>query len=189
MEEEIELILELAKEQMLDSIGRLDSVLSKIRAWKASPNMLSSIKIDYYGALTPLSQMSNINTPDSQTISIQPFDKSVMEDIEKAISQADLGLNPMTEGNLIRIPIPPLSEERRKELTKVASQYAENSKIAIRNIRRDIIEDIRKKHKNSDITEDDKHKDEDITQKITDTYVGNIDKILEKKEKEILDIS
>ena len=179
----------LVKQRMDKALISFQNDLNSIRAGRASINMLDQISVDVYGSKLPLNQLSNISTPDPRLLMVSVWDSNNIQVVEKSIRDSNLGLNPMTEGNLIRIPIPPLSEERRRELTKVAGQYAENSKIAIRNIRRDIIEDIRKKHKNSDITEDDKHKDEDITQKITDTYIGNIDKILEKKEKEILDIS
>ena len=187
MEEEIELILELAKEQMLESIGRLDTVLSKIRAGKASPNMLSSIKIDYYGALTPLSQMSNINTPDSQTISIQPFDKSVMEDIEKAISQADLGLNPMNNGELIMINVPSLTEERRRDLVRQVKSESENAKVSIRNSRQKANEEIKKLLKDN-LSEDMARNSEEMVQDLTNEYTRLVDKRFEDKEKDIMTI-
>ena len=144
MIEEIELILDITKEQMNESISRLESILSKIRAGKASPQMLSAVKVDYYGAITPLAQMANINTPDSQTISIQPFDKSVMGDIEKAILEANLGLNPMNNGEIIIINVPALTEERRRELVKQVKLETENCKVSIRNARQKANEEVKK---------------------------------------------
>ena len=144
MTEEIELILDIAEEQMNESISRLESALSKIRAGKASPQMLSAVKVDYYGAITPLAQMANINTPDSQTISIQPFDKSVMGDIEKAIVEANLGLNPMNNGEIIIISVPALTEERRRELVKQVKLETENCKVSIRNARQRANEEVKK---------------------------------------------
>ena len=137
MIEEGQLILEVTKEQMEGSINRLDDVLSKIRAGKANPQMISNVTLDYYGSTTPLPQMSNINTPDSQTISIQPFDKSTLEDIEKAISESELGLNPATSGETIRVILPDLTEETRRDFIKKAKAEAENAKISVRNVRRD----------------------------------------------------
>ena len=149
--------------------------------------MLDTIKVDVYGNKVPLNQVGNISVPEARLITISIWDANNVSIVEKAIRESSLGLNPMTEGNLIRIPIPALSEERRKELSKVAAQIAENSKIAIRNIRRDIIEDIRKNHKNNEISDDEKHKNENIVQKITDDYINNIEKIFQKKHSEILD--
>ena len=161
--------------------------LNGIRAGRASINMLDTIKVDVYGSKTPLNQVGNISVPEARLIIISIWDANNVSAVEKAIRESNLGLNPMIEGNLIRIPIPALSEERRKELSKVAAQIAENSKIAIRNIRRDIIEDIRKNHKNNEISDDEKHKNENIVQKITDDYINNIEKIFQKKHSEILD--
>ena len=149
--------------------------------------MLDTIKVDAYGGKVPLNQIGNISVPEARLIIVSVWDANNVSLVEKAIRESNLGLNPMIEGNLVRLPIPPLSEDRRKELTKVASQISENSKIAIRNIRRDIIEDIRKRQKDGDISEDDKHKSEVIVQKVTDDYISNIDKILQKKHNEILD--
>ena len=142
--------------------------------------MLDTIKVDVYGNKTSLNQVGNLSVPEARLITISIWDANNVSIVEKAIRESNLGLNPMTEGNLIRVPIPALSEERRKELLKVAAQIAENSRIAIRNIRRDIIEDIRKNHKNNEISDDEKHKYENIVQKITDDFVNNIDKIFKK---------
>ena len=151
--------------------------------------MLDTIKVDVYGNKTSLNQVGNISVPEARLITISIWDANNVSIVEKAIRESNLGLNPMTEGNLIRVPIPALSEERRKELLKVAAQIAENSKIAIRNIRRDIIDDIRKSHKNNEISDDKKHQNESVVQKITDDFINNIDKIFQKKQSEILDIN
>ena len=137
--EELDFIIESSKEMMENAIIYLEKELVNIRAGKANPNMLSTVKVEYYGALTPLNQISNINTPDPQTISIQPWEKDKLQDIEKAILSSNLGFNPMNNGESILINIPPLTEERRIELVKVAGRYSEQDKVSIRNVRRDII--------------------------------------------------
>ena len=161
--------------------------LSSLRTGRANAAMLDLVKVDVYGQQMPINQVGSITTPEARMINIQIWDANNVSIVEKAIRESNLGLNPMTEGNLIRVPIPALSEERRKELLKVAAQIAENSKIAIRNIRRDIIEDIRKSHKNNEISDDEKHQNENIVQKVTDDFINNIDKIFQKKQSEILD--
>ena len=148
--EELDFIIEASIEQMDNSIKFLEKELLNIRAGKANPNMLSSVKVDYYGSLTPLNQIANVNTPDSQTLSIQPWEKDKLEDIEKAILVSNLGFNPMNNGESIIISIPPLTEERRKELVKVAKSEAENAKVSIRNTRKDANNEIRK----SDVSDD-----------------------------------
>ena len=187
MNEEIELILDVAEEQMQESISRLEVVLSKIRAGKASPQMLSSVKVDYYGAMTPLSQMANVNTPDSQTISIQPFDKSVMGDIEKAIIESNLGLNPMNNGELIMINIPALTEERRRELVKQVKSETENCKVSIRNSRQKANEEVKKLAKDG-LSEDLARDAESSVQNLTDKFISNADKIFTEKEKDVMTI-
>ena len=187
MNEEIELILDVAEEQMKEAISRLEVVLSKIRAGKASPQMLSAVKVDYYGAMTPLSQMANLNTPDSQTISIQPFDKSVMGDIEKAIVEANLGLNPMNNGDLIMINVPALTEERRKELVKQVKSETENCKVSIRNSRQKGNEEVKKLGKDG-LSEDLVRDTESSIQNLTDKYISNTDKIFTEKEKDVMTI-
>ena len=187
MNEEIELILDVAEEQMQESIARLEVVLSKIRAGKASPQMLSSVKVDYYGSMTPLSQMANVNTPDSQTISIQPFDKSVMGDIERAIVEANLGLNPMNNGELIMINVPALTEERRRELVKQVKLETENCKVSIRNARQKGNEEVKKLAKDG-LSEDLARDTESSIQNLTDKYISNTDKIFTEKEKDVMTI-
>ena len=184
MTENIELILDVAEEQMQESISRLEMVLSKIRAGKASPQMLSVVKVDYYGAVTPLSQMANINTPDSQTISIQPWEKDKLQDIEKAIMAANLGFNPMNNGESVIISIPPLTEERRKELVKISKIEVENAKVSVRNARKEANNEI----KNTEVSLDQKAISEEDIQKLTNNFIEKIDKIYTVKEKEILSV-
>ena len=179
----------LIKQRMDKALISFQGDLNSIRVGRASLNMLDPISVDVYGSKMPINQVGNISVPEPRLLIVSVWDASNVQQVEKAIRESNLGFNPMTEGNLIRIPIPSLSEDRRKELVKVASKYGENSRISIRNIRRDLIEEVRKKEKNSEISKDDKHKNEEIIQKITDDYINNIDKILENKEKEILEIS
>jgi len=179
----------LIKQRMDKALISFQGDLNSIRVGRASLNMLDPISVDVYGSKMPINQVGNISAPEPRLLIVSVWDASNVQQVEKAIRESNLGFNPMTEGNLIRIPIPSLSEDRRKELVKVAGKYAENSRISIRNIRRDLIEEVRKKEKNSEISKDDKHKNEEIVQKITDDYINNIDKILENKEKEILEIS
>ena len=182
--EELDFIIEASIEQMDNSIKFLEKELLNIRAGKANPNMLSSVKVDYYGSLTPLNQIANVNTPDSQTLSIQPWEKDKLEDIEKAILVSNLGFNPMNNGESIIISIPPLTEERRKELVKVAKSEAENAKVSIRNTRKDANNEIRK----SDVSDDMKSNYEIDVQEATDKYISRIDTIFSAKEKEILSV-
>ena len=162
--------------------------LSRIRTGKASPELLEGIKIDYYGTSTPLNQLASVSTPEMRLLTVQPFDKSVIKDIEKAILASDLGLTPMNDGLLIRIPIPMLNEERRKELVKLVKKFGEESKIAIRNIRRDGNDHLKKSQKNGEITEDEMHSGQDETQKLTDAMIETIDKLVHIKEQEILEV-
>tara|TARA_X000000950_G_scaffold61726_1_gene75232 strand:- start:1607 stop:2158 length:552 start_codon:yes stop_codon:yes gene_type:complete len=182
--EELDFIIEASIEQMDNSIKFLEKELLNIRAGKANPNMLSSVKVDYYGSLTPLNQIANVNTPDSQTLSIQPWEKDKLEDIEKAILVSNLGFNPMNNGESIIISIPPLTEERRRELVKVAKSEVENAKVSIRNTRKDANNEIRK----SDLSDDMKSNYEIDIQEATDKYISRIDAIFSTKEKEILSV-
>lgn len=185
MTEEIQLILDITEDQMKTSIDHLELVLSKIRAGKAHPQMLSSIKVDYYGTLTPLSQMSNINTPDAQTLSVQPFDKSVISDIEKVILESDLGLNPVNNGDLLIINVPSLTEERRKELVKQVKSEIENCKISIRMSRQKSNEEIKQTSK-SGTSEDIIRDAESKVQDLTNRYITLIDQYFLDKEKDIM---
>ena len=182
--EEIEFIIEACKESMDNSIDHLERGLLNIRAGKANPSMLASVKLDYYGSLTPLSQISNINTPDAQTISIQPWEKDKLQEIEKAIMIANLGFNPMNNGESIIITIPPLTEERRKELVKISKSEIEKAKISIRNSRKDANNEIKK----CEVSLDQKSISESDIQDLTDEHISKIDKIYLTKEKEILSV-
>ena len=182
--EELDFIIESSKEMMDNSIIYLEKELVNIRAGKANPNMLSTVKVEYYGVLTPLNQIANINTPDSQTISIQPWEKDKLQDIEKSILNSNLGFNPMNNGESILINIPPLTEERRIELVKVAKSEVENAKVSIRNARKDANNEIRK----SDFSEDLKSNYEQDIQDLTDKFISKVDSILAVKEKEILSL-
>ena len=182
--EELDFIIEASEESMIKSISFLEKELLNIRAGKANPNMLSSVKVDYYGSQTLLNQIANINTPDSQTLSIQPWEKDKLEDIEKAILSSNLGFNPMNNGESIIISIPPLTEERRIELVKIAKSEAENAKVSIRNVRKEANNEIRK----SDASEDMKSNYEIDIQNITNKYTSKIDSIFSTKEKEILSV-
>ncbi|MDC0492642.1 ribosome recycling factor [Candidatus Pseudothioglobus singularis] len=177
-----------ANSRMDKSLSSLESDFSKIRAGRAHPSLLEQITVEYYGALVPLSQVSNISTEDSRTLKVSPWEKDMVGPIEKAIMTSDLGLNPNTQGQVLRIPLPPLTEERRKELVRVVRDEAENARVAIRNIRRDAISDFRELLKEKDISEDEAHKAEDNIQKITDQHIGSIDKALSDKESSLLEI-
>ncbi|MDG1916494.1 MAG: ribosome recycling factor [Flavobacteriales bacterium] len=183
--EEIEFILDSAKEQMDGAIKHLEISFSKIRAGKASPQMLDNVSIDYYGAITPLSQASNINTPDARTISVQPWDKSMLEVMEKAIIDANLGFNPMNNGEMIIINVPPLTEERRIQLVKQAKSESENAKVSIRNARKDANDELKKL---SGISEDVLKDSEAEVQNITNEFVAKIDAFFSNKEQEILTV-
>ena len=182
--EEIEFIIESCEESMNNAIKHLEKELLNIRAGKANPSMLSSVKVDYYGATTPLSQIANINTPDSQTLSVQPWEKDKLQDIEKAIMVANLGFNPMNNGESILINIPPLTEERRKELVKIAKSEIEIAKVSVRNARKDANNEIKK----IDVSTDQKAISEEDVQSLTNKYVSKIDSIFASKEKEILSV-
>ena len=184
MNEELDFITQLAKEKMEESLSHLDKSMINIRAGKANPNMLNSIKIDYYGTLTPLSQVSNINISDARTLTINPWEKSMLQEIEKAIQIADLGFNPMNNGESIIINVPALTEERRKELAKMAKMESERTKVAIRNIRKDANNDIKKINVSKDI----QNNYEVDVQDLTDLYISKVDSIYLNKEKEILTV-
>ena len=182
--EEIEFIIEACKESMSNSIDHLERELLNIRAGKANPSMLSSVRVEYYGSLTPLSQIANISTPDSQTISVQPWEKDKLQDIEKAIMIANLGFNPMNNGESIIISIPPLTEERRRELVKISKVEIEKAKVSVRNARKEANNEIKK----TDSSTDQKAISEDDIQNLTDSFIEKIDKIYIIKEKEILSV-
>jgi ribosome recycling factor len=187
MHEEAQFCLDETSESMLNAITHLEKEFQKIRTGKASPQMLDGIRIDYYGAMTPLDQLSNINTPDPKQIIVQPWDKSVLPLIEKAIMAANLGFNPKNEGEVLRIIVPPLTEERRKDLVKKARSEAESAKVAIRNIRRTSNESAKKLEKDG-VPEDDIKKLEHDIQEVTDKYISSVDRLLESKEKDIMTV-
>jgi len=185
MTEEIEFILDSTKESMIGSIAHLEKEFLNIRAGKATPQMLGSVFVDYYGAQTPLSQISNVNVPDARTITVQPYEKSMLHPIEKAIMIANIGFNPMNNGDVIIINVPALTEERRKELVKRCNGEGEHAKVSIRNIRRDAIEDIKKLQKDG-LSEDAAKDAEAEAQTMTDKHILLIEKHLVAKEKEIM---
>jgi len=187
MHEELEFTLEEAKEGMQNALHHLEKEIQKLRAGKASPQMLEGVKIDYYGVMTPVDQTANISSPDARQIIVQPWDKSVLGLIEKAIQAANLGFNPKNEGDILRIVVPPLTEERRRDLVKKAKAEAENAKISIRNLRR-LANDTAKKLKKEGIPEDEVEKAETDIQKATDDFIDKVDKILEIKEKDIMTV-
>ncbi len=177
-----------AKTRMGKSIDALKNQLAKIRTGRAHPSLLDTITVPYYGVDTPLNQVANVTVDDSRTLAVSVFDKSLIQAVEKAILTSDLGLNPSSAGTLIRIPLPPLTEERRKDLIKIVRAEAENGRIAIRNIRRDANSDVKSLLKDKDISEDEAKKSEDEIQKITNEFIKQVDAVLADKEKELLEI-
>ncbi|AHC19618.1 MULTISPECIES: ribosome recycling factor [Paenibacillus] len=176
-----------AEERMQKAIQALQRDLASLRAGRATPALLDRVQVEYYGAMTPVNQLANVNTPDSRTLMIQPWDKSSLADIERAIQKSDLGLTPSNDGNTIRLSIPALTEERRTDLVKLTKKNGEEAKVAIRNIRRDANDDIKKMEK-SDISEDESRKYQEDIQKTTDKFIAEVDKVLAAKEKEIMEV-
>lgn len=176
-----------AEDRMEKALSALKRELTSLRAGRATPALLDRIQVEYYGALTPVNQLANVNTPDSRTLLIQPWDKTSMGAIEKAILKSDLGLTPSNDGSAIRIVIPILTADRRAELVKMSKKFGEEAKVAMRNIRRDANEDIKKLEK-SEITEDESRRYQDDIQKLTDKYTAEVDKTLAAKEKEITEV-
>ncbi|WP_424765760.1 ribosome recycling factor [Paenibacillus sp. sgz302251] len=176
-----------AEERMDKAIAAMKRDFSSLRAGKANPALLDRIQVEYYGAMTPLNQLANINTPDSRTLFIQPWDKSSLSAIEKAIMKSDLGLNPSNDGLAIRISVPPLTEERRAELVKTSKKFGEDAKVAIRNIRRDANDAVKKLEKTT-ISEDESRGHQEDIQKATDRFIAEVDKVLAAKEKEIMEV-
>ena len=177
-----------ANDRMNKTLASLEGAFSKIRAGRAHPSLLEQIHVEYYGTLVPISQVSNISTEDSRTLKVTPWEKDMVGPIEKAVMTSDLGLNPNSMGQVIRIPLPPLTEERRKELVRVVRDEAEHARVAVRNIRRDAISDYRELLKEKEISEDETHRAEENIQKITDQHIGLIDKYLNDKENSLLEI-
>jgi len=177
-----------AEQRMQKSIESLEAHFAKIRTGRAHPSILDAVKVEYYGSEVPISQVANINVEDARTLTVQPWEQPMLQKVEKAIMQSDLGVNPSTNGNLIRVPMPMLTEERRKEFTKLARQEAENARVAIRNIRRDANGDVKALLKEKEITEDEARRAEDEIQKITDKFVAQVEALLAEKEKALLEI-
>ncbi len=176
------------EEDMKKTIDSCSNELTSVRAGRANPSLLDRISIDYYGAQTPLNQVANISAPEPRMIVVQPWDASILGDIEKSISQSDLGLNPSNDGKIIRLSIPQLTEERRVDLSKQVKKIGEDSKVALRNQRRDANDDIKKMGKSNELNEDEVKLSEDKVQEITDKYVAKIDTLVEEKEKEIMEV-
>lgn len=183
----VEAIISHAREMMNRAIAHLETELVKIRTGKATPSMLDSVMVEYYGALTPLNQIANINTPDARTIIVQPWEKNKLQDIERAIINSNLGLAPQNDGSIIRIIVPPLTEERRKEMVKIAKAQGEDTKVGIRNARRDALEQIKKLQKDG-LSEDIAKDTEAKIQNITNEYIAKVDEHVAKKEKEIMTV-
>jgi len=181
-------LLDEADERMEEAVSYLQSELKTIRAGRASPGMLENVTVDYYGSQTPLNQVASVSAPQPDLLVVQPFDRNAMEDIEKGIMKADLGLNPNNDGEKIRIPIPPLSEERRKELVETARERAENAKISIRNIRRDAKNELQRIVEDENLSEDVRYGGEEDLQEITDAHTDQVDTLLEKKKDKIMDV-
>ena len=181
-------VLKELEERMGKTVQYMQDEFATIRAGRANPHVLDRLTVDYYGSATPIQQVGNISVPEARMIVIQPWDKSLLKAIEKAIQQSDLGINPQNDGRMIRLVFPPLTEERRKDLVKQTKKYGEEAKVAIRNIRRDAIEKFKKQQKASEITEDDYKIAEKDIQKLTDDYIKEIDKITERKDKELSEI-
>jgi ribosome recycling factor len=184
----IEDIKKDAANRMAKSVESLKHDFHKIRTGRAHTSLLDHIRVNYYGSEVPLNQVANVAVQDSRTLSITPWEKSMIQVVEKAIMESDLGLTPNSAGNIIRIPLPPLTEERRKDLIKIVRNEAEQARVAVRNIRRDANSDLKSLLKEKDITEDEEKQGEDAIQKLTDKHVGDIDKLLEQKEQELMEI-
>ncbi|OQP64931.1 ribosome recycling factor [Niastella vici] len=187
MSDELNIIQELAQENMDKAISHLETELVKVRAGKANPNLVDGIVVDYYGTPTPINQVGNISVADARTLTIQPWEKNMLQPIERAIIAANIGINPQNDGNIIRLFMPPLTEERRRDLVKRSHSEGEHSKVAIRNIRRDAMEQIKKLQKNG-LSEDVCKDGEKNVQEMTDRYIGLVDKHLAAKEKEIMTV-
>ncbi len=177
-----------AAARMAKSIESLRGELSKLRTGRAHTSLLDHITVEYYGSDVPLSQVANVSVGDARTLNVSAWEKQMVPVIEKAILKSDMGLNPVTAGEVIRVPLPPLTEERRRDMTKIVHQEGENAKVAIRNIRRDVLGDIKQLLKEKEITEDDDHRAQAEVQKITDKYVAEVDTLLEVKEKDLMEV-
>ena len=184
----IQEVLQETKDRMAKSVAALKKDMQRVRTGRASMSMLDSVKVDYYGTLTPLNQMASVAIPESRLITVQPWDVSAIKEVEKGILKANLGLTPSSDGKIVRIAVPPLTEERRKEIARTTRQTCEDFKVAIRNIRRDSNDMLKSLQKDGDISEDDNFKGQKQIQEITDEFVAAVDKIYTAKEKEILEV-
>ena len=184
----IETIMQQAEERMQKSIEALRRDFATIRTGKANPSLLDKVTVDYYGTPTPINQLANIAAPEARMLTVQPWDKSVVPSVEKAIMKSDLGLNPSSDGTVIRLVIPQLTQESRKELVKKVKKKAEEAKVAIRNVRRDANDELKAAEKNKEISEDENKNAQDDIQKLTDKYIAELDKVLDNKEKEIMEV-
>lgn len=184
----MEQIIKDAQTRMDKSLEALRSELAKIRSGKATTALLDGIKVEYYGNMTPLNQVANVTVLDPHTLSITPWDKSIVSAIDKAILEANLGFNPVSDGTNLKVPVPPLNEERRKDLVKIIKKFGEDSKVAVRNIRRDANDHLKREEKDKKISEDQLKDAEDRIQKLTDEHVHNVDELLKHKEKEIMEV-
>lgn len=183
-----ETIMKEMRDKMTQAVQAFSKSLATIRTGRANPSILDGIYVDYYGASTPLNQLATISTPEARLLVITPYDKSGLRDVEKAIQKADLGLSPSNDGNLIRISIPALTEERRKDLVKVVGKYAEESRVQVRNVRRDANDQLKKIEKTGELTEDELRSSQDAVQKETDDYIAKVDQYVKVKEKEIMEV-
>ncbi|PJK17875.1 ribosome recycling factor [Chryseomicrobium excrementi] len=181
-------VIDQTKDKMEKSVQAYSREIATIRAGRANASLLDKITVDYYGSPTPINQMAGISTPEARLLVIQPYDKTVINDIEKAIMKSDLGISPTNDGSVIRLAVPALTEERRKDLAKLVKKEAEEAKVHIRNVRRDGNEDLKKLEKNGEITEDDLRSYQDEVQKLTDQYIAKIDELAKEKENEIMEI-
>ncbi len=181
-------ILKDAKTRMSKSAESLENELSRMRTGRAHPSLLENVKVDYYGAESPLSQVANINTEDARMLTVTPWEQSMVPAVEKAIINADLGLNPNTAGNVIRVPVPPMTEERRKDMVKMVRGEAESARVAVRNIRRDANGDLKELEKEKEISKDDLRRSEESVQKLTDAAIKEIDEVLSKKETDLMEV-
>lgn len=188
LDENIQLLLDEAEEHMQKTIDHLRSELSTIRAGRATPAMLDTVRVDYYGSLMPLNQVASVSAPQADLIIVQPWDKSALGPIEKGIKAANIGVNPSNDGTLIRIPVPPPSEERRKDLAKTARHRGEEAKVAIRNVRRTYKDQIKSTQQSNNLSEDVRFAAEEQLQKMTDSFIAKVDSILERKEAEIMEV-
>lgn len=181
-------VMDNAKERMENAIGALTRELASIRAGRANSSLLDRITVEYYGVPTPINQVAGVSVPEARLLVIQPYDKTILGEIEKAIMKSDIGITPSNDGNLIRLAIPTLTEERRKDIVKTVKKEAEDSKVTIRNVRRDANDEFKKLEKTSDITEDELHRNGEEIQKLTDAYIKRIDEVAKEKEDEIMEI-